>query len=72
MAIRHTAIDQSSGQGGPADEANGRAWERSIVTEPPLSQFKQAWALAKDDPRVRSQMVHWLNEQIQSDDMGLP
>jgi hypothetical protein len=42
------------------------------VTENPLSQFKQAWRLAKDDRQLQQAMVAWLNEQIQADDMGLP
>lgn len=43
-----------------------------LVTENPLSQFKQAWQLAKDDARMQAQMIQWLNEQLRSDDMGLP
>jgi hypothetical protein len=41
------------------------------VTENPLSQFKQAWQLAKDDDRMRADMVNWLNDQLRHDDMGL-
>jgi hypothetical protein len=50
----------------------GHARAHPQVTENPLSQFKQAWHLAKDDDRMRAQMISWLNEQIQADDMGLP
>jgi hypothetical protein len=41
------------------------------VTENPLSQFQQAWELAKDDDRMRASMLAWLNDQIRHDDMGL-
>jgi hypothetical protein len=42
-----------------------------MVTENPLSQFKQAWQLAKDDDRMRASMLAWLNDQLRHDDMGL-
>jgi hypothetical protein len=42
-----------------------------LVTENPLSQFKQAWQLAKDDDRMRASMLAWLNDQLRHDDIGL-
>jgi hypothetical protein len=65
-AQRSMPLVNSSSQAGIVIPA--RAHDLPQVTENPFSQFKQAWALAKDDPRLRAQMVSWLNDQLRAND----
>ena len=46
---------------------------QALADEPPpihpMKLFQQGWHLAKDDRRLREDMVTWLNEQLQAEEM---
>lgn len=46
--------------------------EICIVPENPMAQFKQAWYAAKDDAILRGRMVAFIQDELASEDMGLP